>query len=259
MAMSEAESKDPRLSALVVAHNEEAHLAACLGCLEFCDEIVVLLDRCSDRSQEIAEGFEVQLVTGAWPLEGDRRNLGIEACKGDWVLEVDADERIPPELATEIRQVIKRDDIDLCNIPLRNHIGRRWVRHGWGQNVGARSKPVLFRKGVKRWGGERVHPRLEFPPNLRRGPRLTAAIDHFVDRDISDLIKRVDRYTTAQAADLRDSGKIGSPWNCYRKLVSRFLRAYIGRGGYREGALGFLMAVLAGMSPLIAYLKARDD
>lgn len=254
--MSEAEPN--RLSALVVAHNEEAHLAECLACLEFCDEIVVLLDRCGDRSQEIAEAVGARVEAGAWPLEGDRRNHGIAVCKGDWVLEVDADERVPPELAGEIRRAIGRRDVDLYNIPLRNYIGRRWVRHGWGQNVGARSKPVLFRKGVKRWGGERVHPSLEFPANLRRGPRLVAAIDHFVDRDVSDLIRRIDRYTTAQAADLRDSGHIGSPWNCYRRLVSRFLRAYIGRKGYREGSLGFLMAVLAGVSPLIAYLKARD-
>lgn len=257
--MSEAKPKQPRLSALVVVHNEEAQLAACLGGLKFCDEIVVLLDRCSDRSQEIAEGFDARVVAGAWPLEGDRRNHGIAACTGDWVLEVDADERIPPELAAEVRQATGRQDIDLYNIPLRNHIGRRLVRHGWGQNVGVRSKPALFRKGVKRWGGERVHPGLAFPPNLRRGPRLTAAIDHFVDRDVSDLIRRIDRYTTAQAADLRDSGDIGSPWRCYRRLVSRFWRAYIGRGGYREGALGLLLAILAGVSPLIAYLKARDD
>ena len=137
--------------------------------------------------------------------------------------------------------------------------GRHLVRRRGGQNVGARSKPVLFRKGVKRWGGERVRPSLAFPAKLRRGPRLSAAIDHFVDRDISDLIRRIDRYTTAQAADLRDSGKIGSPWNCPRRLVSRFWRAYIGRGGYREGALGLLLAILAGISPLIDYLKARDD
>jgi glycosyltransferase involved in cell wall biosynthesis len=257
--MSESEPKDSRLSALVVAHDEEAQLAECLECLDFCDEIVVLLDRCSDRSQAIAEGLGARVVAGAWPLEGDRRNHGTAACKGDWVLEVDADERVPPELAAEIRQAIGRQDIDLYNIPLRNYVGRRWVRHGWGQNVGVRSKPVLFRKGVKRWGGERVHPGLAFPPNLRRGPRLVAAIDHFVDRDVSDLIRRIDRYTSAQAADLRDSGNIGSPWNCYRQLVSRFLRAYIGRAGYREGMLGLLLAILAGVSPLIAYLKARGD
>lgn len=137
--------------------------------------------------------------------------------------------------------------------------GRHLVRRRGGQNVGARSKPALFRKGVKRWGGERVHPSLAFPAKLRRGPRLTAAIDHFVDRDISDLIRRIDRYTTAQAADLRDSGSIGSPWQCYRRLVSRFGRAYIARRGYKEGILGFFLALLAGLAPLIVYLKARDD
>lgn len=257
--MNEAESKALSLSALVVARNEEANLADCLERLRFCDEIVVVLDRCSDRSREIAEDFGARVLVGAWPIEGERRNLGIEACDGDWILEIDADERVPEALADEIRRAVRDPEVDLYSIPIHNYIGRRLVRYGWGQNVGVRSRQTLFRKGVKRWGGQRVHPSLEFAPNLRRGRKLTVAIDHFVDRDLSHLIRRIDRYTTAQAADLRDSGDIGSPWRCGRRLVSRFWRAYIGRGGYREGALGLLLAILAGVSPLLAYLKARDD
>ena len=257
--MSQTEPREPRLSALVVARDEEANLADCLERLSFCDEIVIVLDRCSDRSQEIAQGFGARVIAGAWPIEGERRNHGIDACKGDWILEIDADERVPAELAGEIRRAVRDPDVDLYSIPIHNYIGRRLVRYGWGQSVGVRSRQTLFRKGMKRWGGQRVHPGLDFTPNLRRGRKLTIAIDHFVDRDLSDLIRRIDRYTTAQAADLRDSGSIGSPWQCYRRLVSRFGRAYIARRGYKEGILGFFLALLAGLAPLIVYLKARDD
>jgi glycosyltransferase involved in cell wall biosynthesis len=78
---------------LVVAHDEERQLADCLACLGFADETVVVLDRCGDRSREIALRFAGRLVEGAWQREGPRRHAGIEACRGEWILEIDADER----------------------------------------------------------------------------------------------------------------------------------------------------------------------
>ena len=106
-------SDAPTLSALVVAHNEEAQLDDCLAPLRFADEIVIVLDRCTDGSKDIAEKFGAVIIEGAWPLEGDRRNTGIDACRSDWVLEVDADERVSTALAEEIRAVIGRGDTTL--------------------------------------------------------------------------------------------------------------------------------------------------
>ncbi|MDB4872972.1 MAG: glycosyltransferase family 2 protein, partial [Gemmatimonadales bacterium] len=94
------------LSALVVAHNEAAQLAECLERLRFADEIVVVLDRCTDGSREIAARFTDRLIEGGWEREGERRNTGIAACRHEWILEVDADERVPPALADEIRRTI---------------------------------------------------------------------------------------------------------------------------------------------------------
>ncbi|MCS6853800.1 MAG: glycosyltransferase, partial [Elioraea sp.] len=85
----------PRLSALVVARNEEARLGDCLASLRFADEIVVVLDRTTDRSADIARGVGARVLEGAWEIEGDRRNAGLAACTGDWILEIDADERVP--------------------------------------------------------------------------------------------------------------------------------------------------------------------
>ncbi|MCH8112895.1 MAG: glycosyltransferase, partial [Proteobacteria bacterium] len=79
----------PTLSALVVAHDEEAQLGQCLDRLKFADEIVVVLDRCSDGSEAIAQTYTDKVVEGAWPIEGERRNAGIDACPGDWIVEVD--------------------------------------------------------------------------------------------------------------------------------------------------------------------------
>jgi glycosyltransferase involved in cell wall biosynthesis len=247
-----------RLSALVVAHNEEAQLADCLDTLRFADEIVVVLDKCSDRSREIAARYTDHLIEGSWQIEGERRNAGIAACRGEWVVEVDADERVQEALATEIRTTAASGAQGYFLIPFDNYIGARCVRHGWGASWGVSAAPRLFRKGCKQWGPQRIHPSLTL-----KGPegRLQNRMIHYVDRDISDMIRRLDRYTTAKAADLRASGDIGSFGANVRRMFSRFYKCYIGRKGYKEGPYGFLIALFAGLYPVLSYLKARleDD
>ena len=242
------------LSALVVAHDEEARLAACLERLRFADEIVVVLDRCTDRSREIARRYTDLIVEGAWPLEGERRNAGIAACRGPWIVEVDADEHVPETLAREIRAVIAATPADWHEIAIDNYIGNRLVRHGWGASFGRSAHAGLFRKGAKIWGRERVHPALAFVG--RKGHRLESRLQHYVDRNISDMILRLDRYTTARAADLRASGDIGAFGPNLRRLFSRFYKCYVARKGYREGRYGFLIALCAGLYPVLSYLKA---
>jgi glycosyltransferase involved in cell wall biosynthesis len=243
------------LSALVVVHNEEDRLADCLERLRFADEIVVVLDRCTDRSKEIASRSAALLVEGEWPLEGDRRNAGIEACRGPWILEVDADERVPAALAEEIRRVVGSSNFAWHEILVDNYIGARLVRYGWGASYGKAAYPGLFRKGAKIWGRDRVHPALTF--HGAKGPRLIHRIEHHVDRNISDMIKRLDRYSSARARDLRDSGDIGSFGHNVRRIFSRFYKCYVARRGYREGGYGFLIALFAGLYPILSHLKAR--
>lgn len=250
----ESAKRAPRLSALVVAHNEEARLTACLATLSFADEIVVVLDRCTDESLAIARQFTDRIIEGAWDIEGPRRNTGIDACSGDWIVEIDADERVTPALAVEIRSVIAASPFDWHELSIDNYVGTRLVRWGWGGSFGTNSAPRLFRSGAKRWGDQRVHPSLVW--RGRQGPRLTAPLDHLVDRNISDMLRRLDRYTTAKGRDLRDSGNPGSFSGNIRRLFSRFFKCYVSRKGYREGGWGFLIALMAGLYPLLSYLKA---
>ena len=148
-----------RLSAaLVVVHDEERQLADCLACLDFADEIVVVLDRCRDRSREIARGFTDRLIEGAWEREGPRRHAGIDACRGDWILEIDADERVSPRLAAEIRAGRRHLACGVAPRPVDNFIGERLVRWGWGASFGRSAHAALYRKGAKQWGDQRVHP-----------------------------------------------------------------------------------------------------
>ena len=245
-------SRQPMLSALVVARNEAQRLQACLERLRFADEIVVLLDRTSDGSGEIARDCGARVVEGAWPLEGERRHAGVAACRGDWIIEVDADEWVTPELAEEVRRVIARAGDQYFLIPIANHVGGRLIRHGWGAYNGAAMRAALYRPGGKSWGGQRVHPKVRY-----RGTKgvLTHALDHFVDRDLSDMFRRLNSYSDAAALDALERGEVLRLRSALRRIFSRGWKSYVSRRGYREGAYGIALALFSALYPLLTYLK----
>lgn len=245
-----------QLSAVISVHNEEHQLAACLETLDFADELVVLLDKCTDDSKEIALKFTDRVIDGTWAIEGERRNAAIAACSGEWVFEIDADERVPSRLAEEIRRTINSSPSDWHEILVDNYIGDRLVRWGWGASFGKAAYPGLFRKGVKKWGMQRVHPALEWSGN--KGAMLNHRLIHYVDRDISDMIKRLDNYSTARAKDLIDKGDVGTLANNVRRFFSRFIKCYFFRKGYRENGYGLLIALFAGLFPLLSHIKAAS-
>ncbi|MBT4428302.1 MAG: glycosyltransferase family 2 protein [Rhodospirillaceae bacterium] len=246
-----------KLSVALCVHNEATQLADCLETLGFADEIVVVLDRCSDESKAVAEKSAARTVEGAWPLEGPRRHAAIDLCSGDWILEVDADERASEALGREIRQTIENAAPGYFLVPFDNYIGTRLVKYGWGGSWGVMAAPRLFTPGAKRWGDSRIHPSL-----VLQGPKrwLKTPMKHYVDRDFADMIDRLQRYSDARAADLRASGEKLPPmiWTL-RRCVSRFLKCYFSRKGYREGRWGFAIAVMAALYPLLSHIKAELD
>ena len=246
----------PRLSALVVARNEQERLPDCLASVAFADEVVVVLDRSTDASAEIARAAGARVIEGAWELEGERRNTGIAACTGDWILEVDADERVNEPLARAVRATIATSTHAWHQVPVDNYVGDRLIRYGWAGSFGTTSVPRLFRRGAKRWRAQRVHPGLDWTGE--EGPRIAeGALVHLVDRDISDMLRRLDKYSSAKAADLIASGRIGSLASNVRRFFSRGFKSYVSRKGYKEGGWGVLLALCTGAFPLLSYLKAR--
>ena len=244
----------PKLSALVVAHNEEEQLADCLEALGFADELVVVLDKCTDGSKAIATGYADRVIEGSWDLQGTRLRIGVEACTGDWILDVDADERVTPALAAEIRETIRDAEPGYFLIPFDNYVGETLVRYGWGASFGVSAAVRLYTPGAKRWGDQIGHPEIALRGEKRS---LKNRMIHYHDRDISDMIRRFDRYTTARARDMRAQGQVGTFAGNLRRVFTRFFKCYVQRKGYREGYYGFLIGLFAGLMPLIAHLKAR--
>lgn len=249
-----------QLSALIVAHNEEAMLDDALASVAFCDEIVVVLDKCTDGSKAIAQKHTQHILEGSWELEGERRNLGIEACNGSWILELDADERIPSQLAEEITAFVQRhaSTDGYALLPIDNYVGQRCIRYGWAGSFGTTMAKKLFRKGCKWWGMQRVHPQLTLKGQEYR---LNNPLIHYVDRDINDMIHRLQRYTDAAAADMRSKVKAGGKMPHFgvtlRKGFTRFYKSYVARKGYKEGRYGFLLALMAMLFPILSHIKAE--
>lgn len=242
----------PMLSALVVARDEAERLPACLASLGFADEVVVALDRCRDHSAAVARRAGARVVDGAWDLEGPRRNAGIAACRRVWILEIDADERVTPGLANEIRAAIARAEDGYFLIPLANHIGGRRVRFGWGAYNGPAAKACLFKAGRKSWGAGRVHPKIALT-----GARqwLSEPLLHFIYRDYGDMIGRLNRYTDLAARDALESGQVLHFRDAFRRIFSRAWKSYVARRGYREGVDGIALALVAALYPFLVYLK----
>ena len=244
------------ISALVVVHNEEKILSSCIEKLQFCDEIVIVLDKCSDNSKNIARKYTNSIYEGSWEYEGDRRNFGIEKCKSNWIIEIDADEHISKSLANEILEKINSENnYDNYHIKINNYIGKKLIKYGWGGSFGRGGVTCLFKKGTKKWGRQRVHPELKFTKKF--GPNLINPIDHYFVNSISELISKFDSWSYLKALDIIESNKKETLGKNVRRVFSRFMKNYFKRKGYKENKIGFLISLLAGLFPLISYLRSE--
>jgi len=243
------------LSLLIVARNEAGRIADCIENGLWADEVVVLLDRSEDDTGAIAERLGAKIVTGGWGNEGERRTAGIEACSCDWIVELDADERLSPALQTEIRHNLSSDIADYFVIPFRNYVGNRWVAHGWGAYNGVAAKACLFRRGHKQWLGGTVHPAIRL--DGRRGA-LVGHIDHYVDDNIAEMYDRLNRYSSAAAIDAIARGEQPGALSTFRRFFSRFIKSYWQRRGYREGRYGVALALFSALYPVLTHIKILE-
>ena len=246
-----------KISAVIVAHNEEKKIEACLKSLNFVDEIVVVLDKCTDGTKEIVQKYTNKIVEGSWNIEGARRNVAVNSASGDWILEIDADERISKELSEEILQITKNSKPCAFIVPIANYIGTRYVKYGWLRTLGVLERQTMHYKGLKNYHEDKeIHPTADLKAEIKY---LKNPITHLVDDDIADLLARFNRYTTWRSKDIISSNAVEEGF--IKKIATfklRFFKSFIVKKGYKEGWLGFLLAILAATYPIVSYLKAKE-
>ena len=241
-----------KIAAVIITKDEEKNIAACLESVQWADERIVVDAESRDRTVEIARQHAAQVHVRPWPGYGPQKNFGMERAGAEWILIVDADERIPELLQAEICSRIavwKAGEPVAYEIPRRNYFYGAWVRHA---GVYPDYQIRLFRRGHARYNDVPVHENL-----LVNGPigKLTHAMDHFTERRIRDHFKKFGLYTTLAAQDKgRTVHAVHAHDLVFRPLVV-FLKSYLMKQGFRDGVRGFIVCVFAGMYTFVKYAK----
>lgn len=245
------------VSALVITVNEERNIRDCLASLAFADEIVVVDSGSTDGTAAIARReFGAAVFVNPWPGYGAQKNFGLDRATGDWVLIVDADERVTEELRTEIQRVLSGGagrGVQAFRIPRKNFQYGRWIAHG-GAYPDWQIR--LVRRGSARYNDVEVHENLlvEGEVGSLRSPFL-----HFSERSTSERIEKLNRYTTLSGRERRKRWKGRVGWSHFvLHPLATFFKFYVVKRGYRDGVPGFIYAVTGGAYTFLKYAKLEE-
>jgi glycosyltransferase involved in cell wall biosynthesis len=240
----------PRLSVAVVTRNEEERLRACLESVAWADEIVVVDAESEDKTVTIAREFTDHVVVRPWPGYAAQKNTALDLATGDWIVSLDADEVVSPELSAEIRRVIAANGpADGYAVPRRNIFWGRWVRHG---GLYPDWQVRLFRRGRGRFVARAVHESVSVDGRVER---LAGHLEHRSYRDVSDFLARADRYATLAAEEAVAQGRGARVGDLVLRPLGRFVAMYVARRGFLDGWRGFLLATLYAYYVLIRSAK----
>jgi glycosyltransferase involved in cell wall biosynthesis len=245
---------EPRLSVLVVARNEAMNLEGCLVSARFADERVVVVDAASeDATLEIARRHADRVCVRGFDDFSSQRNAALRLASGDWVLAIDADERVTPELAAEIRGRLGQPTLGVVGfrVPIRSEVLGRPFRYSGTQE----DHPLrLFRRDRGHWIGQ-VHETVAI-----EGPigRTHAVLEHRTLQNVRVFLGKIDHYTTLEARDLYQSGKRFRLADLALRPFWTFLKLYLYKQGFRDGVEGLMFCVLSGLSVAVRAWKLRE-
>jgi glycosyltransferase involved in cell wall biosynthesis len=228
-----------KLSVTIITKNEAAHIADAIESVRWADEIVVVDSESSDDTVAIARRSTDRVIVRAWPGFVAQKNYAASIASHDWILSLDADERVTPALAEEIRSRLGgTPEHAAYRIPrVTWHLGR-WIRStDWYPDDQLR----LYDRRTAEWTGGYVHEGVTVRGTVGR---LRGELQHFAFRDIADHLETIDRYTTYAAQQMHESGRRASLLQIVFHPPLAFLRNYLLRGGLRDGAAGLVISVL---------------
>jgi glycosyltransferase involved in cell wall biosynthesis len=240
------------LSAIVITRNEEANIAACLASLAFCGEIIVVDNASTDRTAEIARAAGARVHhTPDWPGFGPQKNRALALATRDWVLAIDADERVTPALQGEILAVVRANAQapQAWDMPRRSSYCGQYMAHsGWYPDRVTR----LFRRGSARFSDDLVHERVV---HAGAAGHLGSDLLHESIPDFETVLRKMDSYSTAGALRMQAEGRRGSPGQAVARGLWAFVRTYVLQRGFLDGRMGFALAVSNAEGTYYRYLK----
>jgi glycosyltransferase involved in cell wall biosynthesis len=244
----------PTLSVILITKNESAHIDACLASVAFADEWIVVDSGSSDDTCERALRFGANVVvTSDWPGFGAQKQRALDRASGRWVLAIDADERVTPELAESIRRAVAAEGgPDAYELSRLSSFCGRWIRHGdWYPDRVLR----LWRRGKARFSADRVHERA-----VAEGPagRLEGELLHLTMPTLDDALAKMNRYSSEGAAQALAAGKRGGLASAIVHAAWAFGRGYVLRRGFLDGAAGFTVAVYIAEVTFWRYRKMAE-
>lgn len=238
------------LSVIIITKNEQAHIAACIESVSFADEIIVLDSGSTDETCAIARRLGAQVYhTTHWPGFGPQKNKALDLATKEWVLSIDADERVPTELAVEIQRAIQTSTAQAYTVARMSCFGGRWIKHsGWWPDTLVR----LFKRDQGRFKDVSVHESV-----IVEGPTqaLSGHLLHYPYDSLEMLIDKTNQYSSAAALQLHERGKKISILGIIAKSFWTFIRIYLIRRGFLDGRQGFILAAVAASGSFFRYSK----
>jgi (heptosyl)LPS beta-1,4-glucosyltransferase len=240
-----------KLTVTVITRNEAANIEGALESVRWADEIVVVDSHSVDETVPLAGRHAARIVTHEWVGYSAQRNYAAEIASHDWILALDADERVPPALAAEIQRIMREGSIlGGYRMPRVSYYLGRWIRGtDWYPDYQLR----LYDRRVGRFNGKRVHESVEL--KYGRPGTLEHDLQHFPYRDISDHVTSIDHYTTLAAEEWFAEGRRTNPLEAAVHPPAAFLRNYVFRRGFRDGTAGFLISILNSYYVFLKILK----
>ncbi|NQT46699.1 MAG: glycosyltransferase family 2 protein [Candidatus Omnitrophica bacterium] len=239
------------VSVAVITRNEAPNIAGCLESVRWADELIVVDDFSTDGTDEIARRYTDKVFSRRMNIEGAHRNWAYQKAANEWVLSLDADEMASPEMYDEIAEMLKSGtEYNAFAFPLKNFIGDYWVRYGGWYPA---SKLRFFRKHKFKYEEVSVHPRAILSDG--HCGQMKSDIIHKGYPDFAHFLDSLNRQTTLEAQKWAEDNRSMSLARALRKAHDRFFKTYFLKKGYKDGFIGFLVAVFAFMYQFMSFAK----
>ncbi|HDP70494.1 MAG TPA: glycosyltransferase family 2 protein [Actinobacteria bacterium] len=238
------------LSALILTYNEAEDISGCLDTLKWANEIIIIDSLSTDNTLEICKNYTDKVYARKFDNFSAQRNFGITKATGDWILFVDADERVTPELKEEITNIITSNNHEFTGyfIPRKNILFNKWIKYsGWNNDKQLR----FFMRGRGKWAGI-VHEKVEVDGKVGQ---LTGFLVHNIDTRICDFVSKLNSYTNLEAQKLKEAKKPYKLRNLILQPPYVFFKCYFKHLGYKDGIQGLLLSSLMGIYWFLVYAK----